>query len=218
MKRGFFMTNTNNIIINHHSNVNPFTSFIVSKSKAKQNDAISAFDVAAYIVNKCFEQGIHIKNHQLQNLLFLVQSYSLGKYGRPCFLEKLQAKKIGAIVPEVYEVYRRYGSMAISPINQTNYIFCGANSFPINIPKEKADVICRVVDSYGFLSSKSIENIVKNHKSWAQAYAKAYNSQNFSIYGLPYSTDEKKRDTNHARQVSSDISIASMMEDFMQNN
>jgi len=67
-----------------------------------------ASDIAKYILNFFQERGDLITNLKLQKLLYYVQGWHLGLYGKPVFPESLQAWVHGPVQPDVYAQYKKF--------------------------------------------------------------------------------------------------------------
>lgn len=77
----------------------------------KQYDPMifKALDIARKILSRVdVEHGDTISNLKLQKLLYYVQGFHLASFGRALFEEDMIAWTYGPVVPEVYDVYKKY--------------------------------------------------------------------------------------------------------------
>jgi uncharacterized phage-associated protein len=78
---------------------------------------ISAIDVARYLIHLASpandEDADRLCHMRLQKLLYYVQGWHLGAYGRHLFEGRIEAWQHGPVVHEVYPEFKRYGSDAI---------------------------------------------------------------------------------------------------------
>lgn len=72
-----------------------------------------ALDVAKYIINYERSRGRTVSNLRLQKLLYFVQAQFLVTTQRACFCDEMEAWDFGPVVPNVYHVYKAYGSSSL---------------------------------------------------------------------------------------------------------
>lgn len=70
--------------------------------------SVTANDVAKYVINAFHEREDLITNLKLQKLLYYVQGWYLGLYGKEIFSEDFEAWVHGPVVPAVYHQYKSY--------------------------------------------------------------------------------------------------------------
>jgi len=76
----------------------------------------TALDIAKYFITLANpETEDFITNLKLQKLLYYAQGFHLALFGKPLFRESLEAWQYGPVVPEIYRIYKQYGS---SPLPQ----------------------------------------------------------------------------------------------------
>lgn len=75
--------------------------------------AYSALDVAKYVINYEHSQGREVSNLRLQKLLYFIQALVLVETDGPCFLDEMQAWEYGPVVPNVYHIFKIFGSLDI---------------------------------------------------------------------------------------------------------
>ena len=69
------------------------------------------------------DSGDGMTNLRLNKLLYFAQGYCLAKYGRPLFMDKIEAWDLGPVVPAVYHQYKGFGKNVIedSSIDRGNF-------------------------------------------------------------------------------------------------
>ena len=76
----------------------------------------NALDIAKYFITLANpEAEDFITNLKLQKLLYYAQGFHLVLFGKPLFRESLEAWQYGPVVPDIYRIYKQYGS---SPLPQ----------------------------------------------------------------------------------------------------
>lgn len=79
--------------------------------------AYNAIDIAKKIVCRTdVEHGDTISNLKLQKMLYFAQGFHLAAFGDALFAEDMIAWTYGPVVPEVYDVYKKYRQRAINTI------------------------------------------------------------------------------------------------------
>lgn len=121
----------------------------------------SATDVAKYIILKCNKLGRTISNLKLQKILYFVQAEFLVSQGNPCFRERIEAWDFGPVIPDVYHLYKVYGSASIPRSRDEEY--CPFNSED----KALADEIIEQCSKY---SASTLVEITHRQSPWKTAY------------------------------------------------
>jgi uncharacterized phage-associated protein len=80
----------------------------------------TAIDSARYLIQLGFcaedpEDSDFLCPLRVQKLLYYLQGWSLALRGRPLFEERIEAWKLGPVVPEVYHRFKSFGSQVIEP-------------------------------------------------------------------------------------------------------
>ncbi|MHB1425103.1 MAG: Panacea domain-containing protein [Gemmataceae bacterium] len=77
----------------------------------------SAIDVAQHLIRlgASEEEPDYLTNMRVQKLLYYVQGWHFGAFGRPLFDEPLEAWKHGPVVRSVYQAYKDHGDEGIRP-------------------------------------------------------------------------------------------------------
>jgi uncharacterized phage-associated protein len=76
-------------------------------------------DVAHFFINIAqhqseTESGDLMTNLRLQKLLYFAQGWYLARFGKPLFATAFVAWKYGPVAPEIYNLYKKYGSQGIT--------------------------------------------------------------------------------------------------------
>jgi uncharacterized phage-associated protein len=75
-----------------------------------------AKDIANYFIWKAAaEGGERISNLKLQKLIYYAQGLHIILYGKPLFQDEIRGWSYGPVVPELYSLYKKYGSGGIPP-------------------------------------------------------------------------------------------------------
>lgn len=98
--------------------------------------ALSAMDIADYIVNKCIDDGKPISNLQLQKILYFCQRAYGQQTHKPLFDDDFEAWKYGPVIPDIYKTFSLYGGRKINHKTPRNP----------NIPKDVTDIINSIIE------------------------------------------------------------------------
>lgn len=116
---------------------------------------ITAKKVAQYVIKFFHESEDLITNLKLQKLLYYIQGWHLGLYGKPLFEEDFQAWVHGPVQPVVYGEYKRY---RWNPISE---------DIPdIELPAEARSHIDEVLETYGVESAYMLERRTHLEQPW----------------------------------------------------
>ncbi|MCX7044060.1 MAG: DUF4065 domain-containing protein [Candidatus Sumerlaeota bacterium] len=121
---------------------------------AKEQNLISAHDVAAYILRACGEMTAM----KLQKLLYYCQAWSLVWDERPLFKEDIEAWTNGPVVREVYEKHK--GQFLVSDWPLGN---------PDVLNDEQRETIKAVLDGYGSKPSQWLSDLTHMERPWKDA-------------------------------------------------
>lgn len=125
---------------------------------------IYAKELAAYIINKCVDDGQPITNIQLQKILFAIQKKFLCSktLNHSAFPDEIEAWQFGPVVPDVYYDYCGYGCMPIMR-NQ--------NVSDLNLSVDEQNTVDTIVETMRILEPWEINKIVCNPEgSWHTVY------------------------------------------------
>lgn len=121
-----------------------------------------ARDVACYFLSLADEEaGDQISNMKVQKLLYYAQGFSLAINGSALFSEPIQAWTHGPVVPEVYQMFKSYGSGAIGPVKGFD---------PQAIDEDTRGLLDEVYEVYGQYSAWKLRNMTHDEAPWADAY------------------------------------------------
>lgn len=126
----------------------------------------SALEIAKYVINHEHDNGREISNLRLQKLLYFVQAKILVETGNPCFEDEMEAWEYGPVVPTVYEVYKRYGSLPIS----------GKQNLSGIIDSEIEKYIGEILDYFSNTPTFELVQITHNQTPWIEAKNKGLHS------------------------------------------
>ncbi|MFM7886138.1 MAG: Panacea domain-containing protein, partial [Pseudanabaena sp.] len=92
---------------------------VITHDIANVNTKATAYDVAAYIVDKQVSTtGSGIPAMKLQKLVYYAQAWSLVWDDKPLFSDRIEAWANGPVVPDLYESL--YGQFMIVGVNKGN--------------------------------------------------------------------------------------------------
>lgn len=117
-----------------------------------------ATDIANWFIKKFAESGDFVTHLKVQKLLYYSEAWSQVINDEELFDGQIQAWAHGPVVPEVFHEFKQHGW----------------NSLPIpeEIPKfsEKTEsILNQVIDTYGELPAKTLENMTHEDEPWIQA-------------------------------------------------
>lgn len=122
--------------------------------------AHKATDVANWFIEKLAESGDVVTHLKVQKLLYYSEAWNQVINGEELFDERIEAWAHGPVVPEVFQEFKHHGW----------------NPLPIpdreKIPKFSEDteyVLNQVIDSYGELPAKTLENMTHEDDPWIKA-------------------------------------------------
>lgn len=118
--------------------------------------------IAKYIIWHEWEAKRPVSNLRLQKLLYFIQAYFIIIKNEPLFKDKIYGWECGPVVLEIYEKYRKYGSMIIQNIE--------AYSDPPIFKKDK-ELIDLMLEECASKSNTELLNITLNQLPWRMANA-----------------------------------------------
>lgn len=130
-------------------------------------DMYAAKEIARYVIQYCQEKNYTISNLKLQKILYFLQAEFLVDTGMPCFREKIEAWDFGPVVPDVYHVYKIYGSASI-PSDKSN---------TPQIPYRDRVRIDSIVDECAKYAASTLVEITHSQTPWKQAYSQGRNTE-----------------------------------------
>ena len=117
-----------------------------------------AIDIAKWLLYEAKKQGISMTHMKLQKLLYYAQAYFIGITGKPLFHNVIQAWQHGPVVPDVYNIYKKFGN---SIINNIEY-------YPA--PYELSHLISFIIRDKGQFSAHDLRNMTHNEDTWKTAW------------------------------------------------
>ena len=121
----------------------------------------SIFDVANYFLRKlAYEEESFITPLKLQKLCYYAQGWSYAWDGQKLFDEDFQAWAHGPANPQLYDMYKKYGSQSIPASDCINF------SVFTDEQMETMDVIW---NEYGIYDGKYLERLTHRETPWKEA-------------------------------------------------
>lgn len=118
---------------------------------------MTAHEIAKYFVSLVDEDaGDSISNLKVQKLLYYAQGFHLAVYDAPLFPEAIKAWAHGPVVPQVYHVYKEYGSHPIT-VERVELDSYG--------PRER-ELLDEVWAVYGQFTASKLETMTHNEPPW----------------------------------------------------
>ena len=74
------------------------------------NKMYNCFDIADYLLKKAKDEGQGIDPMKLLKLTYISHGYNLGFFDKPLFSNQVQAWKYGSVIPDLYQVIKRFGN------------------------------------------------------------------------------------------------------------
>lgn len=132
----------------------------------KNQEVYKAYDLAKYIIKKCEKEGMPISNLQLQKILYFIQYNFLATFGKPAFIDKMEAWQYGPVVPDVYNRFTYMGGNVIVEHFDVNPNVL----FKDNVEREIVDMItetCRIVNPW-----KLVDIVHEKGSPWDRVFEK----------------------------------------------
>ncbi|KQV60124.1 hypothetical protein ASC95_01200 [Pelomonas sp. Root1217] len=129
----------------------------------------TAADVARYFLSLADEEaGDTLSNLKLQKLLYYAQGFSLAIDDQPLFGERLEAWTHGPVVPDVYHLFKSYGSGPIPLPGDFD---------PMSLDAGTRELLDEVYEVYGQYSAWKLRNMTHDEDPWKDAYDEEPSSQ-----------------------------------------
>ncbi|BBN99181.1 Panacea domain-containing protein [Sporolactobacillus terrae] len=138
----------------------------------------SALTVADYIINYVHAMKKTITNLQLQKILYFLQIKTFGESHETFFEDEIEKWKLGPVVPNVYHVYKMFGSNPIS-------ISFGGVDFE-HLNHEDAKAIEQVVNE--LINENPFDLVERTHRH--SAWSKEMEQINAGVQGIKYTKKE----------------------------
>jgi uncharacterized phage-associated protein len=122
----------------------------------------TVFDVARYFLSKSIPNTPRAITHlKLQKLIYYAQGWYLGFTGNALFDQDIEAWVHGPVSPDLYQVYKMYGSNEIYPekFDNSHSVFT----------QLQLDILDAVWEAYGEYSGKYLEESTHQELPWLEA-------------------------------------------------
>ena len=120
--------------------------------------------IADWILSKInIEAGDTISPLKLQKLLYYCQAWHLAVFGKPLFVEEIEAWSHGPVIPSQYKRFAstlRNGSINTNNIKKESIVFTN---------KETENLLEEVLEIYNEHSANYLENLTHSEKPWIEA-------------------------------------------------
>ncbi len=116
----------------------------------------NAEDVAQYILSSRDSED-PISHLKLQKLLYYCQGFHLAIFDKPLFKEAIHHWDHGPVVPQVYNIYKSYGSssLPIVSVDETT------------LNEQAKEIINEVLSVYGQFSAWKLREMTHEESPWA---------------------------------------------------
>lgn len=123
-----------------------------------------AFDIAKYFLYKAQiateEDQELISNLKLQKLVYYAQGLHVAVYGKPLFLEKIEAWTYGPVVPKLYHYYKKHDSKGIHADEKFD---------PSVIDEDTKKFLDEIYEAFGQFSAIRLMNMAHSDQCWIDA-------------------------------------------------
>jgi len=122
-------------------------------------------DVARYFLalSNDEESGELMSNLKLQKLVYYAQGFHLALYDKPLFNEPIEAWTHGPVTPDLYRLYKEYGSGAIPQPKEIDFDQYG---------EQLENLLNEVFSVYGQFSAWKLRELTHEEPPWKNAYNK----------------------------------------------
>ena len=137
--------------------------------KNKQNQPISALDIAVYILANHTSNN-SIAAWKMHKLVYYCQVWSLIRENQPFFYEKVMASSHGLMIHELRSQHQ--GSLYVggSTIGNLNHLSL-----------KQVDIVDFVIKVYGNKTSEELDELIHLDSPWKEARMKARSKENVEI-------------------------------------
>ncbi len=123
----------------------------------------NANQVADYVLGKIdVEDGDSITHLKLQKLVYYCQARSLALYGKPLYVEPIEAWLHGPVVRSIWSRFSEYEWRAIAPSERD------PNSDGVLTPAQRR-LVDEVWEAYGHLSGSQLRHLTHEEEPWRAA-------------------------------------------------
>lgn len=122
---------------------------------------LNCFAVANYFLAQIDEDdGDLMSNLKLQKLMYYAQGLHLALHDKPLFPEKLMAWQHGPVVPELYHVFKKYGTGPLPKPQDLDFSI---------YDDETRSLLDEVYAVYGQFSAWKLANMTHEEEPWREA-------------------------------------------------
>lgn len=126
---------------------------------------LTCFDVANYFLSLPNEDiGDSITNLKLQKLVYYSQGFSLALYGKPLFVERMEAWEHGPVAPALYNKYKPLGAMPIPIPEDIDFSKCD---------EQTKGLLNGVYEEYGQFSAWKLCEMSHKEEPWVKGKNRA---------------------------------------------
>jgi uncharacterized phage-associated protein len=118
----------------------------------------NAKDIADSLIVKMAESGDRVTHLKLQKLLYYSEAWNQVINDEELFKEPMEAWAHGPVVPAVFHEFKQHG-WEFLPVPKSN----------ITLPEQIETVLNQVLDTYGDLPAKTLENLTHKDDPWIRA-------------------------------------------------
>lgn len=129
-------------------------------ASSAQHSKLDVFDICDYIIRFYYKIEKPINNNRLNGVLYFVQSYFLMQIDEVCFIDDLEARDYGPVVPQVYSKYSRYGLDPI-PMPEGEKL--------LEATKDDAALLFEVVDFTSDWSNSAMMKLINDQRPYRHA-------------------------------------------------
>ncbi len=133
---------------------------------AQRVPELSASDVAKYYLYRASMDGDLITPLKMQKLVYLAYRKTLEKKNKRLFKEKIEAWRMGPVVPGLYKELNKFGS---SPIPEEYIGEIGEEELVGKFDKETKGVVDEVYESYIGKSAFELVSLMHQDPAWKKA-------------------------------------------------
>jgi uncharacterized phage-associated protein len=127
--------------------------------------------IAYAFVLKGISEGNPVTQMKLQKIVYFAQGVHLNLFDKPLVREVFQAWKFGPVIPDIYRIFKFYGS---KPITDTDYLFSidDYSSNISNLDSGAREAIDMTWDATKDINAIQLSNWTHEPESpWAKHYA-----------------------------------------------
>lgn len=141
----------------------------------------SALSLANFIVGKAHEEGADIQPLKLMKLVYIAHGYSLALLGRSALnprFDKVEAWRLGPVIPSVYHSFKHYGCSAVK--DKTVVLREKGEDVEVCVPELRDEELCEVAKlvwkRYKHMSGgELVELLHRPATPWSMTYKEGEN-------------------------------------------